>query len=168
MSFYFRFFETFCEHAPQNKLRRSTNFIIFGLSNQKLWRNKILGEVWARQASIGANQQDLATYAKRSGQEEKGKFCKGGVTGTCIGKVDDYWLPTTGWMKLAGNRSPQSNRLGAALLPPFSNFFVFLNLIFCIMKKFGDGLGILEEWMYNTPIFEPCPYTWKGEIFHSS
>jgi hypothetical protein len=31
------FFETFCEHAPLNKLRRSTNFIIFGPTNQKLW-----------------------------------------------------------------------------------------------------------------------------------
>jgi hypothetical protein len=34
------------------------------------------------------------------------------------------------------------------------------------MKNFGDGPGILGEWMFNTPIFEPCPYTWKGEIFY--
>jgi hypothetical protein len=35
--FIFWFFETFCGHAPKNKLRGSTNFIIFGLTDQKLW-----------------------------------------------------------------------------------------------------------------------------------
>jgi hypothetical protein len=29
-----------CEHVPRNKLRRSTNFIIFGPTHQKLWGNK--------------------------------------------------------------------------------------------------------------------------------
>jgi ribosomal protein S30 len=38
--FFKRFFETFCEHAPQNKLHEITNFIIFGPIDQKLWRNK--------------------------------------------------------------------------------------------------------------------------------
>jgi hypothetical protein len=33
----FRFFETFCEDASHHKLRVSTNFIIFGLTDQKLW-----------------------------------------------------------------------------------------------------------------------------------
>jgi hypothetical protein len=32
-----RFFETFCERAPLNKLHWSTNFIIFGPTDQKLW-----------------------------------------------------------------------------------------------------------------------------------
>jgi hypothetical protein len=35
--FIFRFFETFCENAPCNKLHGSTNFIIFGPTDQKLW-----------------------------------------------------------------------------------------------------------------------------------
>jgi hypothetical protein len=34
---FFGFFETFCEHAPSNKLCGSTNFIIFGPIDQKLW-----------------------------------------------------------------------------------------------------------------------------------
>jgi hypothetical protein len=38
--FIFIFFETFCEHVPQNKLCGSTNFIIFRPINQKSWRNK--------------------------------------------------------------------------------------------------------------------------------
>jgi hypothetical protein len=38
--FFYKKFETFCKHAPWNKLRGSTNFIIFGLTNQKLWGNE--------------------------------------------------------------------------------------------------------------------------------
>jgi hypothetical protein len=34
------------------------------------------------------------------------------------------------------------------------------------MRKFGDGHGILGEWVYNIPIFETCPYTWENEILH--
>jgi hypothetical protein len=33
----FRFFETFCEDASRHKHRMSTNFIIFGPTDQKLW-----------------------------------------------------------------------------------------------------------------------------------
>ena len=33
-------FETFCELAPWNKLWGNTNFIIYGPTDQKLWRNK--------------------------------------------------------------------------------------------------------------------------------
>jgi hypothetical protein len=36
------------------------------------------------------------------------------------------------------------------------------------MRKFGDELGILGNGCTTLPIFEPCPYIWKGEIFHSS
>jgi hypothetical protein len=34
-----------------------------------------------------------------------------------------------------------------------------------VMRKFGDGPSILEEWENGTtlPFFEPCPYTWEGE-----
>jgi hypothetical protein len=35
--FIFRFFKTFCEHAPRNKLCGSTNFINLGPTDQKLW-----------------------------------------------------------------------------------------------------------------------------------
>jgi hypothetical protein len=40
---YFLIFETFCNHAPRNKLRRSTNFIFFGPTDQKLW---VLENFW--------------------------------------------------------------------------------------------------------------------------
>jgi hypothetical protein len=35
--FIFWFFDTFCEHVSRNKLHISTNFIIFGPMDQKLW-----------------------------------------------------------------------------------------------------------------------------------
>jgi hypothetical protein len=39
----------------------------------------------------------------------------------------------------------------------FDNLIVFQFLLFLfyfgIMRKFGDGPGILEEWVYNSPIF---------------
>jgi hypothetical protein len=34
---FLKFFETFCEHAPFNKLPKGTNFIILGATDQKLW-----------------------------------------------------------------------------------------------------------------------------------
>jgi hypothetical protein len=34
---------------------------------------KLLGEVWAKQASVGANQQELTTSAKKCGQEKEEK-----------------------------------------------------------------------------------------------
>jgi hypothetical protein len=33
----FWIFETFCEDAPRNKLRGSTNFVFFGPIDQNLW-----------------------------------------------------------------------------------------------------------------------------------
>jgi hypothetical protein len=57
-----------------NKLHGSTNFIIFGPTDQNL------GEVWVEWACIGANQQELTTCAKRCGHEEERKLCKGAPT----------------------------------------------------------------------------------------
>jgi hypothetical protein len=30
------------------------------------------------------------------------------------------------------------------------------------------GLAFWENGCIALPFFEPCPYTWEGEIFHSS
>jgi hypothetical protein len=38
---------------------------------------KILGEIWARRAFVGANQQELTTCAKKGGQEEEDFFWQG-------------------------------------------------------------------------------------------
>jgi hypothetical protein len=45
---------------------------------------KFQGEVWARRACAGANQQELTTCAKSGGQEEK-KFKKNGNNPTGVG-----------------------------------------------------------------------------------
>jgi hypothetical protein len=44
----FRFFETFCEDASQNKLRVSANFMILGTKVQKLWMFEVFRQGLAR------------------------------------------------------------------------------------------------------------------------
>jgi hypothetical protein len=44
----FRFFETFCEGASQNKLCVSANFMILGATGQKLWVFEVFGLGLAR------------------------------------------------------------------------------------------------------------------------
>jgi hypothetical protein len=63
----FRFFETFYEHVPWNKLCVSTNFIILDLRIKSYGETKNLGEMWA---SARANQQELTTSIKNCGQQE--------------------------------------------------------------------------------------------------
>ena len=58
---------------PWNKLRGSTNFIIFGPLDQKLWMFENLEkfrEVWTGRAYAGANQQELTTSTQKGGQQE--------------------------------------------------------------------------------------------------
>jgi hypothetical protein len=48
-------------------------------------------------------------------------------------------------------------------LAPFFPFFsIFLVYFFSFLKKFGDGPGILEEWVYNTLIFWTLPLHLEG------
>jgi hypothetical protein len=99
--FFFWFFETYCEHAPCNKVCGSTNFIIFGPTYQKLWMFKNF---------------------KRSP----------GMVGMC---------------------SSQLARVD------------YINL-----KRWATWIRRFKKsaLRVSSPVFEPCPYTWKGEIFHSS
>jgi hypothetical protein len=122
---------------------------------------KILEEGWTRRVSAEANQQELITKMwagerRRISQGRNyGHLSKGGGR-----------LLTSNQQSLAG-RSSQSNKLRVAL--PVSYFFhIFEFFFFGIMKKFGDELAFWENGCIAFPFFEPCPYTWKGEIFHSS
>jgi hypothetical protein len=54
--------------VPWNKLRRSTNFIIFGPTDQKLSVFENLRRSMGRAASGGTNQQELTTSAQKGGQ----------------------------------------------------------------------------------------------------
>ena len=94
---------------------------------------KFLGEVQARQACVKANQQELTTCAKKWRQEEKILFCKGWV-----------WSIQP-WHYQSDN------------LTTFEFFYFSFLFFFGVMRKFGDGPDILEEWVYNTPIFWSLP-----------
>jgi hypothetical protein len=50
--------------------------------------------------------------------------------------------------------------------PSLSNSFSIF--VFFIFGSLGMGLGFWESRCIAPPIFEPCPYTWEGEIFHFS
>jgi hypothetical protein len=43
-------------------------------------------------------------------------------------------------------------------VPFFFEFFLFS------LESLGNGPGFLGEWVYNSPIFEACPYTWEGNF----
>jgi hypothetical protein len=179
ISIFFRFFETFCEHAPWNKLHGSTNFIIFGPTDQKLWEKIKLGEMWVRRACARTNEQELTTCAKTCGQEEGREFWQERVLGTRVGLAGNHWSPTRGHAVWVGRRpmiahqpwlAVWQNAIYPPTYPLFSNFMVFFwrGGGGGILRKFGDGPNILGEWLYNTPIFCTLPLYLKGEIFHSS
>jgi hypothetical protein len=73
----FRFFKTFCEHAPCNKLCGSTNFIIFGPMDQKLWMlenfRRSLGRVgmcWSQPTRVDHMCKNMWAGASRKILEE--------------------------------------------------------------------------------------------------
>jgi hypothetical protein len=101
--------------VSRNKLCMSTNFIIFGPMDQKLWMLKFLGRVWSGRACAIANQQELTTCAKSGGQEKKRKRkkglhglskCRPAVGGLVEARrLDpDCWSPTSGRRPKAGWR----------------------------------------------------------------
>jgi hypothetical protein len=66
------FFETFCEHAPWNKLQGSTKFIIFGLTDQKLRGNENfrrslgrVGKCWSQPTRVDTSPKRWATGIRR-------------------------------------------------------------------------------------------------------
>jgi hypothetical protein len=62
--FIFYFFEIFYIHKFRNRLHGSTNFIIFGPTDQSYGCLKLLGEVWAGRAYAGANEVELTKVLK--------------------------------------------------------------------------------------------------------
>jgi hypothetical protein len=122
----------------------------------------ILGEVWARWASIGINQQELTTCAQKCRQEEEGNFARGEFRTPTKGR-----LATSGRL-LAIGRSLTNWGLLPLLSPPFSYFFSFIFYFLVLWGNLGMGLAFWENGCTALPFFEPYPYTWKGEIFHIS
>jgi hypothetical protein len=82
--FFNRYFETHFEHVPRKKLHRSTNFIIFGSTVQKLWRNKFFKRGLGWVGKCCANEQELTTCGKKCEQEEEEEiFKKGDYVHSC-------------------------------------------------------------------------------------
>jgi hypothetical protein len=148
--FIFRFFETFCEHAPRNKLRKNTNFIIFRRMDQKLWVLEPTNKNWLHKQ-------------KNVDRKKKENLARGKFRALVQERQVTASLPPVAARSLTNCR----------LLPLPSSFFpifwFFLISNFMVYwRSLGMGLAFWESGCITLPFFEPCPYTWKGEIFHSS
>jgi hypothetical protein len=75
----FRFFETFCEDASQNKLCMSTNFMILGTTIQKLWVFEIFGQGLAR-VGMCWSQRARVDHLQKVESRRRKKFKKNGQT----------------------------------------------------------------------------------------
>jgi hypothetical protein len=124
--FIFRFLKTFYECASRNKIRVSTNFVIFGPTDQKLWVFEVFRRSLGRAGMCCSQWGRVDHMCKKGGQEEEFFFAQGGV-------------------RAPGHSRPQS--------PIFWIFWIF-EIFFGGLE---NGLGLLEEWMYNTPIFWSLP-----------
>jgi hypothetical protein len=134
----FIFFETFCEHAPQNKLDRSTNFITFGPTDQKLLRNENFGKSLGRVGKCWRQPTRLDHMCSKMWVGRRRGNLQGG---------------SYGHLHKGGGR------------PMVTHWLQFFHLKFIIVLVFrgslGMGLAFWEDGCTVLPFFEPCPYTWK-------
>jgi hypothetical protein len=132
ITYFFRFFETFCEHATRNKLCGSTNFIFFGPTNQKLWGNenfkRTLGwasKYWSQPARIDHMFQKLWEEDKFWQGRTLGHLCKAGKRPLVVDlRLGNLGQPTTNSCFLAAARN-LINYMLVPYHPSFSNFFTF-------------------------------------------
>jgi hypothetical protein len=148
----FRYFETFCENAFQNKLRVSANFMILGATVQKLQEFEVFRWTLGR-AGMCWNQPTRVDYLRKKWGAAQKKIQKKGAGRPCPG-VDPWPVgdcrspagpgPTT-WGHL--------DRVGLVLF--FWIFFLcfFLHFGQFFIGSLGNGLGLLGEWVHSTPIF---------------
>jgi hypothetical protein len=100
--------------VSRNKLCVSTNFIILGAKDQKLWVFEIFGRSLDERAYVGANEKELTTCAQKGGLE----FEKRG--GNCTKQGAQGQLATSGCPSVA-NRS--LTNCGLPLFLQFLQFF---------------------------------------------
>jgi hypothetical protein len=65
------FFETFCGHAPRNKLRMIQISLFLDLRIKSYGCLKFLGEVWAGRAWAGTNEEKFIKVLKSEGRRRK-------------------------------------------------------------------------------------------------
>jgi hypothetical protein len=147
----FRILEFFFPNASRNKLRVSTNLMILGATDQKLWVFKVFKRSLGR-AGMCWSQWRVVHMRKKmgaGGRKRRGGSCT--IKGT---RAMASRRPL-----VAGQRSAVQGRLTtnghlpvAAWAPSTvrsSNLFYF--------GTFEELPGILGEWVYNTPIFWSLP-----------
>jgi hypothetical protein len=168
--FIFIFFETFCEHASRNKLCGSTNLMIFGPMDQKLWMfenfRRSLGKAgmcWSQIARVDHMCKNTWTGGRRI-------FLATSSLGHP--RVASGW-PAGAYQKLGAGASwqPTITRQpwpGLTDYMPFlvaSPFLQFLDFFLLFFWCYEDGCGIFKEWVYSTPIFLSLPLHLGGWNF---
>jgi hypothetical protein len=98
--------------------------MILGATVQTLWVFEVLGELWAGRACAGTNEKELTTCTKKGRQEE---------------------------LKKKLHRLRSEHLFAAGRRPEM--FLKFFNFLIFFFGSIGNGPGLLEEWVYNTPIF---------------
>jgi hypothetical protein len=101
---------------------------------------KFLGEVWARRAWAGTNEEKFIKVLKSEGRRRK----KAGGNNKKMEPAQGC-----GW-QLAVTRQPQPCQTTQVVA---FNFFKFLNFFW----SFEEVPGILGEWVYTIPIFWSLP-----------
>jgi hypothetical protein len=122
---------------------------------------KILGKVWARWACFESTSKSWPHVQKNVGKRKEGNFGRG-----------EFRDPARGWPATSSHPSATACSLidcgPAPYRPLFSNFF---NSFFgggILWGSLKMSLAFRENGCTALPFFEPCSYTWNGEIFHSS
>jgi hypothetical protein len=125
---------TFCEDASRHKLHRKKKSYCLDLQIKNYGCLKFLGEVWARRACAGANEEELTTCGKIWGQrgrkEGAGGLDKGGPAHERSEAADraptsGRWSPLTGWPLVTWQPGDQQSPTGREPLPPYTGRGIF-------------------------------------------
>jgi hypothetical protein len=116
--------------VSRNKFWVDTNFIFFGRTDQKLW----MFEVFRR---------SLVRAGMRWSQPAR-------VDHTCKKRRAGRRIFFLHMLRLGHSPAAMSSY-------QTDNLQIFWFFFFGLMRKFGDGPGILGEWVYSTPIFWRLP-----------
>ena len=143
----FLYFLKFLLKIVSPQASQGKKIVFFGLTAQKLWVFKILGEVWVGRACVGANEENLTKHQKFLGQKsrslEKWRI-HGGMVSGCRLLVDpplgDRWsaaaapVATTSCLLVCSCN--MSIQIGCALWLQLGFFLFFVTIIFAISPTF--------------------------------
>jgi hypothetical protein len=150
----FRFFETFCEDASQNKLRVSANFMILGAMVQTLWVFEVFGQALAKAGMCWSQPARVDHFYKKWRAREKKNSKKNGQYNTVHVSTRGRWA-TRGSPVTSGRRlQVVGQRLADDQLLPVG------------CGSTPRQCYTVEIFLFFETLFEACPYTWKCKILH--